>query len=382
MSVCLVTGGAGFIGSHLVEALVARHHAVRVLDNCTTGTLANLAGVMNAVELYLGDLADLDFVRRVTSGVEFVFHHAAQTWEGAAPPGGAGRPALEAVPVPLLPTSPPHHPESFALPEEEAEEVCRVKRRTPTTADDPRDAGPPGWGPDADVLGTMHVLTAAREAGVRRVVYASSIRAFGQPSGLPCREEDPARPLGPYALAKLGGEQACLACTRLHGLETVCLRYGHVFGPRQPAHGPYAAVVREALSAMLAGRPPVLAGDGLRGQDLIFVDDAVHATLLAAWAPRVSGKVYNVARGRPTTPREVVAALNSLLGTQFEPLYVPHDPDDLDNLASTARAEVDLGFFASTDLEQGLRRCIESWRQAAPPVPEACRRSLSPNCGS
>jgi UDP-glucose 4-epimerase len=288
-----------------VEALVANGHAVRVLDNLATGTLANLSRVMGAIELHVGDLADLDFVRGVSRGVELVFHQAAPTqW-----PYGLGD----------LVTA--------------------------------RYAG---------AMGTVHVLSAAREANVRRVIYASSFRVYGHPSCLPVDEEDATVSLDPYGAAKLAGEQACTICTCVYGLETVRLRYFNVFGPRQPAGSPYAALVSQALEAMLAGAAPLVDRDDLGGQDLIYVGDAVHATLLAAEAPRVAGKVYNIGRGRPTAAREVVAALNSILGTQIEPVYTPsRGKDDFDNVANTARAEVELGFCAGTDLEQGLRRCVE-----------------------
>jgi UDP-glucose 4-epimerase len=304
MAVCLVTGGAGFIGSHLVEALLARGHVVRVLDNLATGTLTNLARVMDAIELYLGDVTDRQFVRRVTCGAELVFHHAA-------------------------PTRWPHTP-----------------------------AGPlAAHGPCA--IGTAHVLRAARAARVRRVIYASSFRVYGYPSPVPLGEGDATQPLDSYGVDKLLGEQACTTCTRLYGLETVRLRYFNVFGPRQLAGGPYATVISRTLGAVLGGRPPLVTGGG--AEDLLYVGDVVHAILLAAEAPRVSGKVYNIARGRRTAARDVVAAINAILGTQIRPADAPPlVTDEWENVGDTSRAEVELGFCAGTDLQYGLRRCIEA----------------------
>jgi UDP-glucose 4-epimerase len=325
MAVCLVTGGAGFLGSHLVAALLARGHSVRVLDNFTTGSLLNLARVMEDVELYPGDLAAPDYVRQMMLGVDWVFHHASPSrWPDPLPDPVAAR--------------------------------------------------------YADAIDTIHVLTAAREAQVRRVIFASSLRVYGSFSPQPITESTPPQPVGPYSLAKWTGEQACMTCTQLYGVETVRLRYFHVFGLGQTPGSPYARVVAEALDAMLAGRQPVLPGDGMDVQDLIHVDDAVHATLLAAEAPRVSGKVYNVARGRPTTGRAVVETLNKILGTQLEPLSAPaRIGDDLNNVADTARAEAELGFCASADLERGLRRCLAAhpgW-QGQPPHQQFRQQALS-----
>jgi UDP-glucose 4-epimerase len=319
MVVCLVTGGAGFVGSHLVEALLTRDHEVRVLDNLTTGTLSNLASVMPAIEFHPGDLADLDFVRWVTEGAEWVFHQA----------------------------SPEAWPAVFS---------------------------PNAFASSADVMATCHVLRAACEAKVRRVIYASSLRVYGPTSGDFSREDQTLLPVAPEGLAKLLGEKACVEYARDHGLETVRLRYFHVFGPRQPSSSPYATSVRQALKAMLAGRRPVFDGDGLGIQDLIDVGDVVHANLLAAQTPRIAGKVFNVGRGRATSARDVVNALNVILKVRSEPVYAGlRSLTDLANLADTLRAEVGLGFCAGVDLKRGLKRCLESLeleleRQAVPAV--------------
>ncbi len=305
MAVCLVTGGAGFIGSHLVEALLARGHAVRLLDNFSTGRLENLSGVEDRIELVRGNLMDLAAVREVTAGAEYVFHLA-------APP--AGEPSL-ADPVGA------HH---------------------------------------CGATGTLHVLIAAREANVKRVVYASSSCVYGTPTGMPRREDEPTVPLTPYGVAKLTGEQHCIAFTGLYGLETVRLRWFNVYGARQPPGSSYSAALTQLVRQMLAGRRPALRGGLLRQQDLIFVDDVVHATVLAATAARAAGKVYNIGRGRPTTALELVATLNTILGTDLQPLEAfPGGGEQPHNLADTRKAEVELGFCPGIDLEKGLRRCVE-----------------------
>src|SRR5262245_43499883 len=260
MAACLVTGGAGFIGSHLVEALVTRGYSVRVLDNLSTGSAANLARVRRDVELIQGDLTDLNTVREAVRDTELVFHQA----------------ALASV---------------------------------------PRSVADPLSTHQACVNGTLHVLLAAREAGVRRIVYAASSSAYGASTKLPKQETDPTLPLSPYAAAKLAGEQYCAAFTEVYGLETVRLRYFNVYGPRQSPDSPYAAVIPLCLRAMLAGRGPRIHGDGRQSRDFTFVADVVRANLLAAEAPGVAGAVYNIACGRRTSLLDLVVKINALLGT-------------------------------------------------------------------
>jgi UDP-glucose 4-epimerase len=308
MAVCLVTGGAGFIGSHLVEALVAGGHEVRVLDDFSTGNPDNLAPVQSQIEIIRGDVTDLEVVREATRGAELVFHQA----------------ALASVPRSVANPLATHA-------------VCAT--------------------------GTLHVLIAARDAQVRRVVYAASSSAYGDTTTLPKREADKTCPLSPYGVAKLAGEQYCAAFTYVYGLETVRLRYFNVFGPRQPPGGPYAAVIPLFVEAMLAGRRPKIHGDGLQSRDFTYVGDVVQANLLAAAATRVAGKVYNIACGRRTTLLELVRQLNELLGTSIEPLHGEPRPGDVrHSQASISRAQADLGFCPCTDLEQGLRSCIDYFR--------------------
>jgi UDP-glucose 4-epimerase len=317
MTTCLITGGAGFIGSHLAEQLVARHHTVRVLDNLTGGTLANLDRVLPAIDFHLGDVTDPDLVQKVIQGVDFVFHLAA---------------ARE--PFDVL-----AHPQSASSP---------------------------------DVIGIHQVLNAARTSRVRRLIYASSLRVYGATDGDLCQEGralQPSRALTPEGIAKALGEKACVECTRDCGLETVCLRFFHVFGPRQPRGNPYAQVIEKALDAALAGHSPVLDGDGSIAQDLIAVGDAVYANLTALDAPRVSGKAYNIGRGLPTTGLDVVAALNATLATHIEPTFTVARPlIDLDNRADISRAEAELGYCPGEDLKRGLRLCVEDRvRRTGPP---------------
>jgi UDP-glucose 4-epimerase len=304
MAVCLVTGGAGFIGSHLVEALLARGHGVRVLDNLSTGSLANLEQVADRIELVKADVADLQVVRAAMQGVELVFHQAAQA------PGPRG------VSDPLT----THH-------------TCAT--------------------------GTLTVLLAAREAGVRRVIYAASACVYGNESASPWSEDDPTRPPSPFAVAKLAGEHYCEVFSQVFGLETVRLRYFSVFGPRQPSHSPEATVIPAFLQAFLAGRSPVICGDRLQAHDFTFVEDVVQANLLAAEAGRVSGKVYNIAFGRRTTLLELIDWLNELFGSHLKPVYDGLRPGDMRHgVADTSLAQRELGFCPWTDLKEGLRKCV------------------------
>lgn len=315
MSVCLVTGGAGFIGSHLVDALVARGHPVRVFDNFSTGSEENLAHHGDDIEVVRGDVGDLDVVRAAMTGVERVFHQA----------------ALASVPRSIRDPLATHH---------------------------------------ACATGTLHVLMAAREAGVRRMVYAASSSAYGNGVRLPKCESDPTAPLSPYAVAKLTGEMYCQAFTEVHGLETVRLRYFNVFGPLQSPDSPYAAVIPRFMEAMLAGRSPLIHGDGQQSRDFTFVADVVQANLLAAEVPGVAGRLYNVAGGRRTSLLDLVRLINELRGTSIEAVHVAPRPGDVrHSQADITRARAELGYEPRYSLAEGLRRCLEyyeAWRTAAP----------------
>jgi UDP-glucose 4-epimerase len=305
MTKCLVTGGAGFIGSHLVEALRARGHEVRVLDNFSTGDPGNLASMRDEVEIIDGDVTDSEAVRNAMRGMELVFHQA----------------ALASV---------------------------------------PRSVADPAATHEACATGTLNVLLAARDTGVRRVVYAASSSAYGNSDRLPKRETDPTAPLSPYAVAKLTGEHYCAAFSEVYGLETVRLRYFNVFGPRQSPDSPYAAVIPRFLQAMLQGRSPRVHGNGEQSRDFTFIADVVQANLLAAEAPGVSGKVYNIACGRRTSLLELIATMNRLLGTGLEPIHEPPRPGDVrHSQADISRAMTDLGYRPRTNIESGVSLCLD-----------------------
>ncbi len=305
----LVTGGAGFIGSHLVEALVQTGARVRVLDNMSTGDAANLDAVIDRVELIEGDITDPETVRQAMRGVEVVFHQA----------------ALASV---------------------------------------PRSVANPLATHRACVDGTLNVLLSARDSGVRRVVYAASSSAYGNSTLLPKSEHHPTAPLSPYAVAKLAGEQYCAAFSEVYRLQTVRLRYFNVFGPRQSPDSPYAAVIPLFIQALSSGKAPVIHGDGTQSRDFTYVADVVQANLLAANAPNVSGRVYNVACGRQTTLLDLVAHLNELLGTDIVPTFTPSRPGDVKHsLADIQRARTDLGYEPTTDMAAGLRQTLAWWRQ-------------------
>jgi UDP-glucose 4-epimerase len=322
VAICLVTGGAGFIGSHLAEALVGEGHTVRVLDNFSTGSRDNLAALRDRAEVLEGDVTDPAAVRAAARGAEVIFHQA----------------ALASVPRSVADPLATHH---------------------------------------ACATGTLNVLLAARDARARRVVYAASSSAYGNSERLPKHEDDPARPLSPYAAAKLAGEQYCAAFTEVYGLETVRLRYFNVFGPRQTPDSPYAAVIPRFIQALTDGRSPVIHGDGGQSRDFTYVADVVQANLKAADAPRAAGRLYNVACGRRTTLLELVGHLNDLLGTRIAPTHAdPRSGDVRHSQADIERARADLGYRPTTDVPAGLRRCLEWWEaRGGGPSRESGRRA-------
>jgi UDP-glucose 4-epimerase len=299
-----VTGGAGFIGSHLVEALVREGHNVRVLDNFSSGSDANLATVVDTIEVIRGDVTDPAVVRAAVDGVNIVFHLAAL--------GSVGR----SLDDPLA----THH---------------------------------------VNATGTLSMLLAARDAGVRRFIYAASSSAYGNSAKLPKQETDPTHPESPYAASKLAGEYYCEIFAHLFGLETVRLRYFNVYGPRQTADSTYAAVIPRFLTALLDKQHPVIFGDGRQSRDFTFVSDVVQANLLAAKAQRTSGKVYNIACGAQVDLLEVLRCANALLGTEIQPIHVaPRHGDVRHSHADTALAQAELGFCSSVDFAKGLERCL------------------------
>ena len=298
---CLVTGGAGFIGSHIVEALVDRGDQVRVVDNLCTGVRANLDRVAAKIDFHELDVADQRALRPLMQGVDTVFHQA----------------ALASVPL-------------------------SVER--------PLDVN------QACVTGTLNVLNEARLAGVRRVVYAASSAAYGDSPESEKTEAILPQTLSPYAVAKLAGEYYCQAFTKTYGLETVALRYFNVFGPRQDPDSPYSAVIPIFITHLLKRERPVIYGDGEQTRDFTYVGNVVDANLLAADAADVAGSLFNIADGRRTSLNRMLAALKHLLGSDIEPIFEPARPGDVKHsLANIDRARQQLGFAPKTDLETGLK---------------------------
>ena len=304
MALYVVTGGAGFIGSHLVEALLARGESVRVLDDFSTGTRENLAPFGDGFDLVEGDLTRIEDVRRAVHGADYVLHQAAL-------------------------------------------------RSVPRSVDNPMATN------DVNVGGTLNVLQASKEAGVKRVVSASSSSIYGARDELPWREEMEPDPLSPYAVSKLAGENYCRVFTKLYGLETVCMRYFNVFGPRMAPNSAYAAFIAIFLSGMLEGRPLMVNGDGSISRDWTYIDNVVDANLKAATAPCASGESFNIACGASLTLNEVIDELRSLTGEQGDITYGPGRVGDMPmSLASTDKAHRLLGFEPLVAAREGLERTV------------------------
>jgi len=307
----LVTGGAGFIGSHLVEELLRRGEAVRIADNFSTGKRANLPPRPGTYELVEGDLSDPAVARRAVDGCDFVLHQAA---------------------IPSVPRS--------------------VK--DPLTSH------------RANVDASLQVLLAARDAGVRRLVYAGSSSAYGNTAVLPKREDMKPQPLSPYALQKLVAEQYCQLFTRLYGLETVTIRYFNVFGPRQDPGSPYSGVISLFTKAYSDGRAPVIYGDGRQTRDFTYVTDVVAGVLKACEAPNVAGEVINVANGGRVSLLELVSSLQIIFCSDLAPRFEPsRDGDVRDSQADIFKARQLLGFEPQVAFEEGLRQTVAWYRASA-----------------
>jgi len=307
MRTFLVTGGAGFIGSHIAEALVRRGDRVRVLDNLCTGNRNNLAAI-GEHEFIEADVNDAQAVARAVDGVEGIFHQAA---------------------LPSVPRS--------------------VEAPLETNA--------------ACVTGSVVLLDQARQAGVRRLVYAASSSAYGDQPTSSKRETDLPAPLSPYGAAKLATEYYCRAFTASYGFETVCLRYFNVFGPRQDPASEYSAVIPKFVTAMLEGTQPTIYGDGQQSRDFTYIANVVHGNLLAVDAPDVAGRVFNVAMGRSTSLLALVKRINELLGTEIQPRHAPPRRGDiLESLADISQARRCLKYEPRVSFDEGLRRSIDFYR--------------------
>jgi nucleoside-diphosphate-sugar epimerase len=309
MARVLVTGGAGFIGSHLVEELLRRGEIVRVLDDLSTGKVANLEAAAAAAgtplpEFLEGDVADLALARRAAAGIDYVLHQAA---------------------IPSV----------------------------------PRSVADPLRSNHANIDGTLAILVAARDAGVKRLVFAGSSSVYGDALELPKREDMPCRPLSPYALQKQVGEQYLQMFTALYGLETVTTRYFNVFGPRQDPGSPYSGVISLFVKAASEGRAPTIYGDGGQTRDFTYVANTVDGVLRAATAPGISGQIINVATNGRVSLNELWAQVRGLFGATTAPVYdEPRIGDIRDSQADISKAAALLGYRPSVPFEEGLRRTV------------------------
>ena len=310
MAMYLVTGGGGFIGSHIVHELVAAGEEIRVLDNFATGRAENLVEVRDRINLCEGDIRDLEKIRPHFSGVDYVVHLAA---------------------IPSV----------------------------------PRSVADPVTSNAVNINGTLNVLLAARDAQVKRLVFAASSAAYGDNPVLPRLESHEPRPLSPYALTKLTGEYYCQIFTHLYGLEAVALRYFNIFGPRQNPDSPYTGVLSKFIAAYARGETPTIFGDGEQSRDFTYVANAVSATLLACTAPGVAGKIINVGVGERYTLNQTIALLNKIFGRQVTPCYGAARPGDVrHSQADISLARQLLGYEPTVRFEQGLRQTVEWYRRA------------------
>ncbi|HEX3616125.1 MAG TPA: NAD-dependent epimerase/dehydratase family protein [Solirubrobacteraceae bacterium] len=304
----LVTGGAGFIGSHIVRRLLATGHDVRVVDNLSTGRLSNLDEVIGDIEFFELDIRDAEALRAPAIGCEAIIHLA----------------ALPSV---------------------------------------PRSIADPAASHEANATGTLNVLNAAREGGVTRVVAASSSSIYGAARELPKREEMRPLPISPYAVSKLAGESYCRSFFEVYGLEAVALRYFNVFGPRQDPNSEYAAVIPKFIRAFRLGESPVINGDGEQSRDFTYVENVVNANMAAIGVPGIGGRVYNIACGTGVTLNEIAARLREEIGADVEPVHGPERLGDVrDSLADISAARTDLGYEPAVGLENGIRRTVSYYR--------------------
>ena len=302
----LITGIAGFIGSSLAQALVDQGHEVSGFDNLSTGNLENIARIRESINFQVMDLQDKDGVRDACKGIDYILHQG----------------ALASV---------------------------------------PRSVKDPLGSHESNINGTLNLLIAARDAGVRRIVYAASSSAYGDQPAQPKHEDMLPMPLSPYAVQKLTCEYYIQAFYRVYGLEGVCLRYFNIFGPHQAADSPYSGVIAQFIFKMLAGETPTIFGDGSTSRDFTYIDNAVSANLLACQAPKevATGRVFNVGTGKSSTLNEVYAGIANILGFSGDPIYgAPRAGDIAHSLASIERASHELGYRPKTDFYEGLKKTV------------------------
>ena len=309
MTKFLVTGGAGFIGSNTVEELLNLGHEVKVLDNLLTGKKENISEFINDIEFIKGDIKDLETVRKSVKGVEYVIHLA----------------ALGSV---------------------------------------PRSVKDPILTNEVNINGTLNVLIASRDEGVKRLVYSSSSSVYGKNPALPKKENMIPKPISPYAVSKLTGEYYCRVFYETYGLETVSLRYFNIYGKKQDPFSQYSAVVPSFIDAMLKGHRPVIFGDGGQSRDFTFIEDCVQANIKACFAPEAVGEVFNISYGKRVTVNELFYKIQEILNKdEIEPVYKAQRPGDVrHSLADTSRARKLLGFNPHYDIESGLRKTIEWYK--------------------
>lgn len=301
----LVTGGAGFIGSHIVEALVKNGDKVKVIDDFSSGRRENLEALLNKIELIEGDIRDKALVGSAMEGVDYILHQA----------------ALRSV------------PKSFENPE---------------------------LYNDVNINGTLNVLNAAQQAKAKRVVFASSSSIYGERDVFPEKEDLLPLPISPYALTKLAGEYYCRIFSQIYGLETVSLRYFNVFGPRQSLENQYAVVIPKFITCMLKDENPPVHGDGQQTRDFTYVENIVRANIKSATLPEMKCEVCNIACGRAYSVLDVINHINKILKKSIEPKFIPPRPGDVkDTLADITKAQKLIGFAPKVGFEQGLKKTVE-----------------------
>lgn len=301
----LITGGAGFIGSHIAEELIKRGHSVRVIDNCSTGKRENLYPLFGEkMTLWQDDILDYEACVKMVQGMDFIIHQA----------------ALPSV---------------------------------------PRSIEDPLLTTDVNIRGTLNMLLASRDARIRRFIFASSSSVYGNDSDLPRKESDRENPMSPYAISKLAGEYYCKIFNRIFGLYTICLRYFNIFGPRQNPNSQYAPVIPSFISKMLKGESPLVFGDGEQTRDFTYVSNAVNATILASTVRGISGKVFNIACGVKTSVNSLASSINEILRTNIVPYYAESHPADArHSSADISEAREALKYEPSVPFDKGLERTV------------------------